>query len=166
MQATLIWGRLPVGRPTTWQHEAMTCQLGLRVLDNGGMISLVPEIDGQSLIELVAAYESTQGYTPAGGYGGLVPDNFTFGPLPEYYLGTAAPQWPGPGHAWLLACDCGEAGCWPLEARVEPTDDTVTWSEFHQPHRPSWDYSGFGPFQFDRSQYETAVAEAVRSLAR
>ena len=144
----------------------MTSQLGLRVLDDGSVKSLVPEIDGQSLIDLVAAYETAQGYTPAGGYGGMVPDNFNFGDLSQHHLGTAASQWPRQGESWLLACGCGEAGCWPLEAKVTVTGETVTWSDFKQPHRPSWTYSDFGPFQFDRRQYEMAVAQAVRALAR
>lgn len=138
----------------------------LRVLDDGTVKSLVPEVDGQSLIDLVAAYETARGYTPAGEYGGIVPDYFNFGDLSQHYLGTASPQWPRPGGCWLLSCECGEAGCWPLEVKVTLTSQTVTWSNFRQPHRPSWTYSGLGPFQFDRRQYETAVADAVRALAR
>lgn len=136
-------------------------------MDNGAVMSLAPLIDGRSLIGLVAAYELAQGYTPSGGYGGVIPESRTLADLSEYYLGTAAEQLPGPGWSWLLACDsCGVTDCWPLEARVDVTADTVTWSEFQQPHRPSWSYSGFGPFRFDRRQYETAIAEAAKSLAR
>jgi hypothetical protein len=39
-------------------------------------------------------------------------------------------QWPRPGYAWLLARDCGEAGCWPLEARIITSAETVTWTSF------------------------------------
>ncbi|PZS29673.1 MAG: hypothetical protein DLM58_15100 [Pseudonocardiales bacterium] len=39
--------------------------------------------------------------------------------------------------------------------------DTVTWTEFAQDHRPGWDYFGFGPFVFDRLQYERAIAWMV-----
>jgi hypothetical protein len=57
----------------------------------------------------------------------------------------------------LLGCGCGEVGCSPLMARITVTDDTVTWDEFEQPTRPGWDYDGFGPFTFDRAQYEQAL---------
>jgi hypothetical protein len=32
-----------------------------------------------------------------------------------------------------------------------------TGDSFRQPHRPDWDYSGFGPFVFDRAQYDEAL---------
>jgi hypothetical protein len=38
-----------------------------------------------------------QGYSPAGGYAGLVPGNFRFGDLPRYFLGQEEGQWPKPG---------------------------------------------------------------------
>jgi len=38
------------------------------------------------------------------------------------------------------------------------------WSAFSQPFREHRDYSGFGPFEFDRTQYEIAVREAVAGL--
>jgi hypothetical protein len=120
---------------------------------------ITPHIDGTSLIDLVGDFETGAGYKPAGGYRGIVPMNFKLGPLETYYLGTSDDQWPAPGTAWLLGCDCGEAGCCPLAAEVIATPDHVSWSGFSQPHRPQWDYSTFGPFTFDRAEYELAVAE-------
>lgn len=35
----------------------------------------------------------------------------------------------------------------------------VVWDEFRQPRRRERDYSGFGPYLFDRARYEAAVAE-------
>jgi hypothetical protein len=59
----------------------------------------------------------------------------------------------------LLGCGgCGEEGCWPLAARIDRSNDTVTWSAFEQPHRPEWDLSALGPFVFDRHQYEAAIS--------
>jgi hypothetical protein len=55
-------------------------------------------------------------------------------------------------------------GCWPLEAGVTLAEESVRWSAFAQPHRRVWSYAGFGPFVFDRRQYEDAVAEAVAAL--
>lgn len=57
----------------------------------------------------------------------------------------------------LLGCECGEAGCWPLVARIELDDETVRWSNFAQPHRPTWRYDSLGPFTFDRRAYEEAL---------
>lgn len=124
---------------------------------HNGAGSLVPEVNGTSLVTLIGSYESAHGYDPAGGYGGLVPEHFNFGDLSRNYLGSEASQWPKSGEAWLLGCDCGEVGCWPLAARITVDGTTVTWSTFQQPHRPDWDYSAFGPFTFDRQQYEKAV---------
>jgi hypothetical protein len=120
---------------------------------------ITPYIDGRSLVDLAGEFEAAAAYKPAGGYSGIVPAYFKFGPLETYYLGTNARQWPKAGTAWLLGCDCGEVGCWPLAARVVATQDQVSWSGFSQPHRPQWDYSAFGPFTFDRAAYDLAVAE-------
>ncbi len=64
-----------------------------------------------------------------------------------------------PGQIYALFCTCGEAGCWPLTAHVALLPDTVRWDRFGQPHRPGRDYGGFGPFLFDRVQYDVAVSE-------
>ncbi len=64
----------------------------------------------------------------------------------------------------ILECESGEPGCWPLLCRIDLTEDTVRWSQFEQPHRsgqsgkPGWDYSQLGPFEFERSKYEAALA--------
>lgn len=88
---------------------------------------------------------------------------FRFGELTSYYLGVQADQWPRPGHAWLLGCECGEAGCRPFTARIIAAADTVTWTDFGQDNHPAWDYSGFGPFVFLRASYDEAVREAARA---
>lgn len=125
---------------------------------------IVPMVNGCSLIDLVADFETSRGWELAGDYSGLVPASFRFGDLTRYYLGRAARQWPEPGRAWLLGCDCGEVGCWPLDARIEVTDDLVMWQDFQQPHRPERDYRSFGPFVFGRKEYDRAVADAVAAL--
>jgi hypothetical protein len=144
---------------------AVRSTLSIRVTGGPtGPLTLTPVVDGRSLTELVGEFESRQGYSPAGGYAGLVPGNFRFGDLPRYFLGQEEGQWPKPGYAWLLGCDCGEAGCWPLEARIVTDAETVTWTGFAQPYRRAWDYQGFGDFIFDRAPYEHAVREAVAAL--
>lgn len=117
-----------------------------------GQVGVVPFVDGTSLVDLVDAYETHRRYAPAGGYAGLSPSSFDLRPEPTTE----------PARVWLLGCDCGEAGCWPLTASVQVVDDVVVWSDFEQPHRPNWDYDGFGPFRFDRTQYDAAVQAAVR----
>ncbi|MEU2248979.1 hypothetical protein [Streptomyces sp. NPDC019224] len=42
-------------------------------------------------------------------------------------------------------------------ARITATADLVTWDAFEQPHRKTRDYVTFGPFQFDRHQYDGAL---------
>jgi hypothetical protein len=61
------------------------------------------------------------------------------------------------GDIYLLGCQCGEVGCWPLTTRVTVNNNRVLWDSFRQPHRER-DYSRFGPFVFDLDQYRNAVA--------
>lgn len=71
------------------------------------------------------------------------------------------------GKIILLGCTCGIDECWPMLARVKTTETSVVWSDFEQPYRTSnhpnpWDYSGFGPFVFDRSAYEAELEKLLR----
>ena len=61
---------------------------------------------------------------------------------------------------WLAGCECGEAGCWPLEARVVRSAIEVKWDLFTQPHRRHWTYEDLGGFAFQRVQFEDAFAAA------
>ena len=135
---------------------------------------LVPFVDGVCLLDLVADFEQRQGWSPAGGYAGLRPDRCRHQDLEtaclEHYLGTpdtarrarsGTPRRPATAPTRLLDCDCGVAGCWPLEVRIDVTEHTVVWSEFSQPHRPAWRYDGLGPFSFDRVQYVESLRAVV-----
>ena len=86
----------------------------------------------------------------AGAYAGLHPAQWAA--LPEAY---------GDGRVAVLACECGEVGCWPLRVRIEASADTVTWADFAQPYRAEWSYAGLGPFVFDRREYDAAVASVA-----
>ncbi|MFD0312459.1 hypothetical protein [Streptomyces sp. NPDC127119] len=121
-----------------------------------GLLVVVPHIDGTPLTELIDEYEIAAGMQPAGdAYGGLIPEFFRFGPMQDHFLGlsTSAMGSKTP----VLGCECGEWGCWPLMARITATADLVTWDAFEQPHRKTRDYVAFGPFQFDRHQYDDAL---------
>ena len=119
---------------------------------------IIPVIDGIELIDLVGKFEKSKHYEPAGGYGGIVPEYFRYGPLRQYFLGQSKDDyWRENGGIYVLGCDCGEVGCWPLVCKSTSNEDLVIWSEFKQPHRTEWDYSNFGPFQFERSAFDDAA---------
>jgi hypothetical protein len=141
--------------------------LGFEITDADGYLAVTPTLDDIPLSTLVAAYENAKGYTdPAGGYGGLVPAFFSYGPLESYFLGQAGNQGESDNdqEIYLLACECGELGCWPLMGSVVETDGGYRWEKFNQPHRPSRDYSGFGPFEFSKADYESEIRALALKL--
>jgi hypothetical protein len=117
------------------------------------------------LTDLVAEFERARNYEPTGGYAGLVPRFFELGRLDEYFMGISAdPMYSNRGY-WLLGCECGEAGCWPLEARIVTKERQISWEHFKQPFRPERDYSTFGPFRFDVEQYRSCVEELTSTFS-
>ncbi len=126
------------------------------------VLTLTPVLSGTPLTELVSCFEQKNGIgsSRARAYGGLVPDFFRYGPLERYFLGESPDSFWREG-CYLLGCSCGEVGCWPLQARISRISDTVVWDSFRQPHRPGWDYSGFGPFAFALEPYRVAVINAA-----
>lgn len=125
-----------------------------------GTLSITPVVDGISLPEIVTAFEREQHFDPAGGYGGLIPEWFKYGALDRYLLGDFERDsyFARMNRVYLLGCQCGEVGCWPLLARIRAEGESVLWDSFEHPHRKERDYSGFGPFVFDSEQYRVAVA--------
>lgn len=65
------------------------------------------------------------------------------------------------GALCLLSCPCGIDACWPLLAMVRTTESEVTWSGFHQIHRPEWGELPLGPYVFPRPAYDEALAAPV-----
>src|ERR1700678_3017256 len=106
------------------------------------MYRVAPLVDGVTLMALVETFENARSFHPAGGYGGIAPELFRFGRLDRYLLGDVDDYsyWVSLGGIYLLACECGEVGCWPLQSKVRLTDRQVIWSQFTQPHRPERDY--------------------------
>ena len=125
---------------------------------------LTPVINGVPLTKLVAEFESTRGFEPAGAYDGILPDHFNYGPLESYFRGETDDRFWAPG-VWVLACQCGEAGCWPLQCKIRTCSEHVVWEGFEQPFRHKWDYSGFGPFTFALGQYEQALEQLQSMLS-
>ncbi len=123
---------------------------------------LLPYVDDVSLVDLVSGYEQAAGFDVPGAYAGLVLENVSLGDLAAYLIGEPEAAYrANHGTIALLGCDCGELGCWPLEARVLGQAGLVTWRGFTQPHRRQRDYGDFGPFLFERKQYEHAARQAA-----
>ena len=66
---------------------------------------LTPVINGVPLTKLVAAFEASRGFEPAGAYDGILPDHFNYGPLERYFRGDTDDRFWAPG-VWVLACHC------------------------------------------------------------
>jgi hypothetical protein len=136
-------------------------QLSFSIQPFEGALAVIAILNGAPLIELVQKFESEKGFKPAGGYGGLIPEWFKYGPLDRYFLGEVGPHsyFGRMGCIYLLGCSCGEVGCWPLAARVKAGPETVVWDSFQQPRRPDRDYSDFGPFVFKLHEYQQAAVD-------
>ncbi|MCX4775443.1 hypothetical protein [Streptomyces sp. NBC_01264] len=130
---------------------------------DGGPLVVVPHIDGAPLTGLIDGFEISAKMEPAGdAYGGLIPAFFRFGPMQDHFLGRSTSAM-GPKTP-VLGCECGEWGCWPLMARITATANLVTWDAFEQPHRETRDYMPFGPFRFDRHQYDDALRALIAAI--
>lgn len=117
-------------------------------------------INGEDFIELVREHESPmcrqEGHPNiAGSYAPMSIADFEKGHA-EVLAGTHCKP-----KLTLLGCECGFPECWPLDAKIAEEGDEVVWSDFEQPHRRGkWDYSTFGPFHFDKTQYQAALKAA------
>jgi hypothetical protein len=112
---------------------------------------------------MISKFEVRHGFNdPAGGYGGIIPSFFRFGPLDLHFLGKSPHR--TAEETIVLGCECGEVGCWPLECKVNVDDNFVTWNGFRQPYRALRDYTQFGPFVFPLGQYQDAVAKLSSAL--
>ena len=141
----------------------------IKPLDDHGpeVLTLTPAINDVPLTELIERFEREQGMEPAGGYGGLVPSFFDYGRLDRYFLGEADGEYlQKKGRYYLLACQCGEVGCWPLSARITTGEGSVVWDRFAQEHRRERDYAGFGPFTFELQGYKDRIAQIAPQFDR
>ena len=125
-------------------------------------VLLTPIIGGRSLVDLVTDYEEGRGWELAGIHDGLVLDELQLEDLEEHLLQGRPSSHHDTGVA-VLGCTCGVNECLPLLAEVRITDDQVSWGGFQYSLAAglSWDYSDFGPFEFERAQYEVALQRAM-----
>ena len=131
------------------------------------LLVVEPVVNGQPLSQLIYRFEREQNFDVAGSYGGLIPEFFDYGMLDRYFLGDHDPDsyWADVGGIYVLVCQCGEAGCWPLQCRIRIEGDAVIWDHFQQPFRTMRDYSRFGPFVFDATEYRQALTALVAEFS-
>ena len=126
-------------------------------------------INGRPVIELIFDYERPHAEAAgrpdaAGDYVGL--DVAKVAPPSRLLLGEPDGWFCcHPGIGTLLTCTCGELGCGSVNCFIAADDERVVWSEFRGDLGPIGpdgrrreSYAGFGPFEFDRAQYEAALA--------
>ena len=75
----------------------------------------------------------------------MIPEWLKYGALDRYFLGDFEKDsyFARLERVYVLGCQCGEVGCWPLLARISIGDASVTWDFFQQPHRKERGYSGW-----------------------
>ncbi|PXX56524.1 hypothetical protein DFR70_11976 [Nocardia tenerifensis] len=114
---------------------------------------VVPRVDGVPLTDLIDSFELAADMQPAGeAYGGLPSGHVRF---VNHFHGKSSMTMES--KTPVLVCQCGAWGDWPLLADIVVSDRLVIWDHFAQRYRPQRDYSGFGPFRFDRNQYDDAL---------
>ncbi|OAA28227.1 hypothetical protein UG55_1006200 [Frankia sp. EI5c] len=141
--------------------DSVEFRLETEPLPSGKALAVCPYVNGVDLRELVRAVElpfaeADRQPDLAGSYAGLHDPGVRW--PSRHFLGEPAVTWFGDGDTALLGCVCGDAGCWPLTARVDITVNTVIWRHFRTGHR-SWDLGGLGPFHFDALDYRTALRQ-------
>jgi hypothetical protein len=125
-------------------------------------------INGQDFIEILREIElpfATREGSPriAGAYSCL-PAHRVYLPS-RHFFGEPDPIYSdGKGRTYVLECECGEPGCWPMAVRIEVREKEVLWADFQQPHRQTsskkggWRYGALNSFTFDRQIYERALS--------
>jgi hypothetical protein len=116
-------------------------------------------VDGLDLAYLAGVVEAglAGAENLSGDYGGLTLDEMA-GPSRRLWGEDAGYGKEGTKSALLGCGGCGIEGCWPLIADILVSEQTVTWSNFEQPHCPHWNLSALGPFIFDRTQYAASIS--------
>ncbi|MCL4264640.1 MAG: hypothetical protein KJ069_15560 [Anaerolineae bacterium] len=115
-------------------------------------------------------FAETEGHPNiAGSYMGLQPHLVL--PPSRHFFGDPDPNYDDyhdiDGKTAVLVCGrCRTSVCWPLLVKIIIMEEMIVWKDFSQPHRKdSWKYDLFGPFEFDRTQYEMALEHAGKEFA-
>lgn len=140
-------------------------QISLNVLKTKeGMENVQIIINDENLIEVLKRIEIQYDKKIAGQYIGLLPE-VVFSPS-RHFLGITNENLDyHDDKSAILICECGVAGCWDFIVKITISDETVTWSDFEQPHRGPesasgyWNYKSLIPFVFDRRQYESQLTK-------
>jgi hypothetical protein len=84
------------------------------------VLAVTPFVNHLSLTEMISDFEKAKSYQPIGGYAGIVPQYFDFAPVEQYFLGKHGLDsfWANLGGEYILGCECGEVGCWPLQWQI------------------------------------------------
>jgi hypothetical protein len=129
-------------------------------------------INGREFIEILRdielSFATREGHPRIAGAYSSLPAHRVFFPS-RHFLGEPEPSYSdGAGRTYVLECECGEPGCWPLAVRIEVREREVVWSDFQQPHRGpqskagEWRYDALLSFTFDRQLYEQALSAQKR----
>jgi len=60
-------------------------------------------------------------------------------------------------HTRVLQCTCLSEDCWDLEMDILKTENTITWANFKNYHRPKWNHKKIEPLTFDKEQYNNEL---------
>ncbi|MEA2412825.1 MAG: hypothetical protein QOC77_3386 [Thermoleophilaceae bacterium] len=66
---------------------------------------------------------------------------------------------PEPERLQVLGCGCGDTQCDSASVEVVTAAGAVVWRHVRANRKPADAWAGIGPFQFDRADYEAAIAE-------
>ncbi|WP_299335033.1 hypothetical protein [uncultured Psychroserpens sp.] len=126
-------------------------------------------IDGTDLIVLLSEFEKPfakkEGCPDiAGQYGGLNPRT-----LYKNLLNLTDNSNSNNNKSDILDCDCGVWGCWAFMTKIENVNNKIIWTDFEQLHRGKdshnhWNYSKFGPFEFNKSEYNSELEKLRNQL--
>ncbi|MEU1432233.1 hypothetical protein ABZ412_34725 [Nocardia sp. NPDC005746] len=121
-----------------------------------GALRVIPYIDTIALTDLIDTFEISAGMQPAGGWNiGLALRSLRSESGMARFHGSSALT--ADHRTPVLVCRCGELGCGGLLTRITPTGNLVVWNCFGPPYNTDRDYRTFGPFLFNRDQYDKAI---------
>jgi len=78
-------------------------------------------------------------------------------------------DFPNDRRSLFVCAECGDLGCGAVTLSVRRVGGKVVWSDFgyentYEEQVLRDDFADVGPFEFDSSQYESALLDAVRQL--